>query len=228
MQNIALQPLARRPTMVQAHPPHRSILLALVLLLAAAVPFAAHAERMTPAQLPATLRDWVDWVLFPDRDLNCPFVHDRFDERHCSWPTEIELQLGNDGGRFRQRWSAQDAGWASLPGDVRHWPQDVRIDERPAVVATRDGRPAVRLTPGQHLISGVFAWPRRPESLPIPHDTALLRLSIDEHTITSRSLTTPATCGCAKALHEPAPHRAATTSRCACSGASSTKSRCRS
>ncbi|MCB1630395.1 MAG: hypothetical protein H7A12_00480 [Pseudomonadales bacterium] len=174
--------------MRQASPPHRSILLALVLLLAAAVPFATHAERMAPAQLPATLRDWVDWVLFPDRAVRCPFVHDRFDERRCSWPTELELQLGRDGGRFRQRWSAHDTGWANLPGDASHWPQDVRIDERPAVVTTREGRPAVRLTPGQHLISGVFAWPRRPESLPIPRDTALLRLSIDEHTVAEPQL----------------------------------------
>ena len=166
----------------------RHLVRTLLLLLAFHWSAAALAERIEPEQLPTVLQDWVDWVLFPDRDLNCPFAHDRFETRHCSWPTELELQLGNEGGRFRQRWSAQDAGWASLPGDVRHWPQDVRIDERPAIVVTRKGRPAVRLTPGQHLISGVFAWPRRPESLPIPHDTALLRLSIDEHTITEPQL----------------------------------------
>lgn len=158
-------------------------ILSMLLLLALAWAPGVHAERMSPEQLPSVLRDWVDWVRFSDRQAGCPFVYNQFEERRCAWSTELELELTREGGRFRQRWSAQASGWLVLPGGGRHWPQEVRIDGRAATVGVHDARPAIRIEPGSHLVSGSFSWSRRPESLPIPSDTALVRLNIDGHAV---------------------------------------------
>lgn len=174
--------------MKHARHPGPGILLVILLLLVGGFPDAAHAERIRPGQLPAALRDWVDWVLFPEREARCPFVYNRHEERRCAWPTELELWLDAGGGTFRQRWSAHADGWATLPGDQRRWPQDVRVGEQPAVVGVREGRPALRVAAGRHEISGRFEWSKRPESLPVPRDTALLRLTLDGRAIAEPQL----------------------------------------
>lgn len=160
----------------------------LALLLALGLAGPADAARMQPEELPAALRDWVDWVMFPDQGRQCPFIYNRPEERRCSWATSLALQLDDKGGTFRQQWSMQAPSWAMLPGDARNWPQDVRIDDHPAVVGLRDGRPAVRLGSGQHQINGRLVWNQLPESLPIPADTALLKLSANGVAITEPQL----------------------------------------
>lgn len=165
-----------------------SILQLLALFLAIGWTGLADAARMSTAELPAALRDWVDWVMFPDRERQCPFVYNRPEERRCSWATSLELQLDDRGGTFRQQWAVQAPSWATLPGDVRNWPQEVRVDEHPAVVGLRNGRPAVHLGSGQHQINGRLAWNQLPESLPIPEATALLKLSANGVAITEPQL----------------------------------------
>src|SRR4029453_15625524 len=58
------------------------------------------------------------------------------------------------------------------------WPEQVRVDGRPAPVEERDGRPVLRLAPGTHEISGVFAWPRLPGLRAVPPETALVELTL--------------------------------------------------
>ena len=53
----------------------------------------------------------------------------------------------NKGGRFTQGFKVFVEGWAPLPGDLKRWPQSVRVDGAAAVVAPKDERPSVLLNP---------------------------------------------------------------------------------
>ncbi|MBN2494730.1 MAG: hypothetical protein JXR96_09090 [Deltaproteobacteria bacterium] len=127
--------------------------------------------------VPEPLRPWMKWVLHGKGKPRCPLLQGT-DQRRCVWPTLLELDLGDAGGRFTQSWQVDEAGWVQLPGDSQRWPQHVRIDGRPAVVLQRVGRPAVRLERGLHEVSGDFLWDSLPESLAVPAETGLLTLTI--------------------------------------------------
>lgn len=154
----------------------KAVLVALLAPIFAPAP--VFAARIAPEQLPEVLRDWVDWVLFPDQEARCPYLYNQFEQRRCAWPTALELDLAEAGGRFHQQWSVQTESWITLPGDVKRWPQDVRVDDAAAAVTQRNGRPAVRVAPGRHTLSGNFTWDKLPESLPIPRDTGLVSLAV--------------------------------------------------
>lgn len=151
--------------------------LVLVLLL---VSFAA--RGLTPEEVPAPLRPWVDWAVYQDRDRACPWDHDQ-SQRNCAWPGFLDLAIDGQGARFQQQWQLYAPTWVPLPGDAKHWPEAVRDQDQPARVADRDGQPGIWLSSGSHHIQGKFSWNQRPEYLPIPAATGLLSLTLDGHAI---------------------------------------------
>lgn len=155
-------------------------LLAAVLM---SVTLAAPAAPIDPEQVPPDLRDWTGWVLYQEEEKTCPFTYSRFEQHRCAWPTALELQLDESGGRFEQDWLVHVPSWVALPGNAEHWPQEVQLGGRPAVLVQRAGRPQLRLEPGRHRVSGRFDWSRLPESLAIPKDTGLIALTLSGRAI---------------------------------------------
>src|SRR5579883_517086 len=163
------------------------ILLTLSVLLSTPPAEARPAER-TPAAapevaVPEPLRPWVGWVLHDKEAQLCPaLLGSGEDGARCVWPTSLDLALDRRGGRFTGRWRLFARGTAVLPGDGKAWPQDVRVDGRPAVVVPPpgddEGRPAVLLAPGDHTITGAFLWDELPASLAVPQEIGLLGLSV--------------------------------------------------
>jgi hypothetical protein len=156
----------------------RGLHLSLMMLLAWAVLQVRAAEPV-----PAPLREWQQWVLNGQEFRACPFLATRTpgDARShvCAWPGTLELNLGAEGGSFRQRWQVHADSWVSLPGNLEHWPREVQLDGRAAPVVAREGVPQLRLSPGTHELSGRFAWAARPEQLAVPPQTALVQLTLD-------------------------------------------------
>ena len=148
--------------------------LAIALLFTAAE---VHARPPRPDELPPALRDWQKWVLHDETAAACPFLQSGTD-RVCVWPGRLELTLDEKGGTFRETLRAYRDEWVPLPGDARRWPQSVKLDGKDAVVTTRDEKPSVRVTPGDHTVTGQFLWDALPEALGLPRDTALLSLSV--------------------------------------------------
>ena len=87
------------------------------------------------------------------------------------------------GGSFTQRWQVYAESWLGLPGNLEHWPQDVRVNGAPGAVVARNGVPSLRLAPGSYTVAGRFSWSTRPESLPLPHLTALVDLTVDNQRV---------------------------------------------
>ena len=127
-----------------------SALSILCLLLAAS----AGAEPLQRDAVPAPLAPWVDWVLHDAGDAVCPFAHAAGEHRPCSWPSRLELRLGEAGGEFRQQWELYREAWVPLPGDAESLlPQELRHADREGLAVVfgyrddRSAQPVVDLSP---------------------------------------------------------------------------------
>ncbi len=154
---------------------------ALVLLTAVRAPAA-------DAPLPPSLRDWQSWVLHGQEFRRCPFVADAGHspdlpipdaDYRCVWPERLTMSVDSRGGTFSQRWQLYTDTWVALPGDEQYWPRDVRVNGAPAPVVSHDELPSLRLAAGSYTVSGRFEWESRPESLPLPENTAIVDLFVD-------------------------------------------------
>lgn len=156
---------------------HRSfgLLLAVTILLLVTSP--AFGDPPSPSDVPEVLRPWTSWVLSGTEAERCPSLLGSDDVR-CVWPAKLSLYLDEHGGRFEQRFHVDAKGWVSLPGDDGRFPLDVADSGAKLVVVTLDGAPRVTLEPGDHTVSGRFAWDSLPDSLAIPRETGLVSLSL--------------------------------------------------
>lgn len=139
----------------------------------------AHAAPLSPENVPLPLKPWIDWVLQDKEELNCPFLYNSAQERHCSWPSQIKLDLNSKEGVFESRWRVYKESWLLLPGDEKVWPLNITVNKQPALVLKRNGKPALKLESGSYEIRGNFLWERIPENLTMPDDTGLLSLTVN-------------------------------------------------
>ncbi|MCK9397747.1 MAG: hypothetical protein M0Q44_19425, partial [Methylobacter sp.] len=158
----------------------------IVWLFLSAVLFASatQAKPLTPEQVPEPLKPWIAWVLQDKPEPTCPFIYNSYEQKRCSWPTQTQLDLSAEKGVFSMSWTVYQDSWISLPGDKIHWPLNVTVDNKPALVMDKDGVPSVKLTAGlQYQIKGGFLWTAIPDNLKIPDDTGLIELRINGQAI---------------------------------------------
>lgn len=136
------------------------------------------AKPLAEADVPDPLKPWVNWVLFDQDKRDCPFIYNNFSEKKCAWPSSIELNISNNRARFVQSWQVFEPSWISLPGSRKHWPQNVSVNNKLALVTDRNGAPSVFVEKGKHQLRGNFFWESIPENLRIPADSALVSLYI--------------------------------------------------
>jgi hypothetical protein len=141
------------------------------------------AAPLTPDKVPEPLKPWIPWVLHGQEQYNCPSPFNSEDQWECSWPTRLELRLGETAGEFRQEWLMFDAGWISLPGDKKHWPRQVQLNGKEALVVDRKGVPVVQVEKGRYTLQGLFLWEALPEFLQISPHTALVSLSLNDRAV---------------------------------------------
>lgn len=84
-----------------------------------------------------------------------------------------------DPGDVPAPWEVFADSWITLPGSPEIWPQTIRLNGRATAIVDRNNRPALHLGPGKHKIEGAFEWAQIPESLTIPADSGLVRLTIN-------------------------------------------------
>ncbi|MFI3119260.1 MAG: hypothetical protein QX203_04725 [Methylococcaceae bacterium] len=141
---------------------------------------ATQAKPLTPEQVPEPLKPWIDWVLQNSIEPVCPFVYNNYEQKHCSWPTLTQLDLTTGKGLFSMNWLVYQDSWVSLPGDEKHWPLNVTINNKAALVMDKDGVPSIKLAAGSpQQINGEFLWSAIPDNLKIPEDTGLIDLRIN-------------------------------------------------
>ncbi len=146
---------------------------------------AAQAKPLTPEQVPEPLKPWIAWVLQDNTpEPACPFIYNSYEEKRCSWPTQTQLDLMPDKGVFSMTWLTYQDSWIVLPGDQQHWPLNVTVDGKTALVMNKDGSPSLKLAADQqHQIKGGFLWSAIPDNLKIPDDIGLIELRINGRTV---------------------------------------------
>ena len=145
------------------------------IVCAALLSSTAHAA--SDVVVPEALKPWVPWVLHDAEQRICPSVG--VDAHLCQWPGALELAVTSTGGSFQQRFTVMRQEQVPLPGSSDHWPQDVTVDGKKAVVIDNgEGEPTVTLDKGAHLVRGIFSWDEQPESLTIPAATPVVTLSV--------------------------------------------------
>ncbi len=135
--------------------------------------------------VPDPLRPWVSWALHDVKDHGCPPQYNRAQDKRCVWAGRLELRLGGAGGDFRQTAKAFRKTWFALPGDNKHWPQNVMLDGAAAVIVSKNDLPGIWLPAGEHTLAGAFAWQELPDKLALPHETALIALTVKGQAVAS-------------------------------------------
>jgi hypothetical protein len=154
------------------------------LLLCA--PLTALAQPLPEADVPPALRPWIPWALDGAAAYGCTFRDGAIDndanpafgtgEPVCVWPGDLAVSIAASGGSFVLEATSDRRTPVALPGGSRHWPADVRVDGRPAVVLAVGGIPTLWLEPGAHRVEGRFTWASPPETLPVPD--AIARITV--------------------------------------------------
>lgn len=148
------------------------------------LPFSiSQANLLNVEKVPKPLKPWVDWVLQDEYGYQCPFLYNNFQQKRCSWPGLLTLDLSKKQGQFSSHWTVYKDEWITLPGNKKHWPQRVTVNKKPALVMNRKGKPVIFLAEGQYQIKGQFLWDRIPDNLVIPDSTGLINLKVAGKTI---------------------------------------------
>ena len=163
----------------------RALTIAAALLcMPLAGPTAAQSSSAGPmdrAEVPAPLKPWVPWAMYGSKESPCPAFNGS-DARVCVWPGRLALELNAGGGKFSQDLRVYGepgvAVWSALPGSAARWPQEVQVDGKPQAVLQRNDAPGLYLLPGEHRLSGRFAWAALPESLNVPAGTGMVSLVV--------------------------------------------------
>jgi hypothetical protein len=157
-----------------------NVLLMLVFLVAIALVNGSTLEAAYQQKdVPASLKEWIPWVMHGHEDATCTFQYNTGSQYYCAWPSRLYLRLDPVKGEFRQEWHLQNSRWINLPGDQTIWPQTVMVNNQPVAVVDHNGRPAIKLQQGTHTVTGVLLWEKQPETLQVPPETGLVHLTLN-------------------------------------------------
>ncbi|RVU33395.1 hypothetical protein EOE67_16870 [Rheinheimera riviphila] len=130
-------------------------------------------------QIPAALQPWQAWVLAKHPNHPCPWLDG--EEQQCLWVGQTRIEASPAGAEFSINLQLFQQGWITLPGDVRHWPQEVVArngmnEESTPAIRDLNGEPQIWLTDGNWRLTGKFDWQQAPEYLQIPTQSGILQL----------------------------------------------------
>lgn len=152
-------------------------LLLLIILFSIITPMASANEK-----IPKDLKKWESWVLKDKPSIKCPIIYNQ-NRNYCAYPSTLSIKMKKKSGSFKQVWNVYAESWITLPGDIKIWPKNVRVNQKSRPVVSHNNKPAMHLKKGRYSISGDFKWQQQPKSLSIPNETGLIELTIDNKKI---------------------------------------------
>ncbi|WP_243313253.1 hypothetical protein [Fundidesulfovibrio agrisoli] len=171
--------------------PRPTVAIALCLLLQAAA--ALFSPQSAPAQdkpwLPPDLAPWAGWTLYRQDAAQCPPQALDPAQRQCAYPTRLKLAVAADGATFKQNFRVFAPQTVPLPWAQGLWPAAVTLGGKPAAVLDMNGRPGLRLQPGEWQVEGQLPWKRKPQAVRIAAQTGLIELTVDGKPVENPRLT---------------------------------------
>ena len=136
---------------------------------------------LNPEDVPTELKPWIEWALHDQPEALCPFNSQS--TRVCEWDaSQIQLDLSNNNGAFKQHATLFQDGWVTLPGDDHYWPQEIRVNGQALGALSYGNLPQIFLKKGGYEITGKFFWDSLPDSLTLPSEAGIVRVSINGKT----------------------------------------------
>lgn len=177
-ETLELPPSCGKPTkpvlpMIAIKTSYTLLMIALLLPLFLTMNVSA-AEPYVPAEL----KPWVEWVLHPHQNLNCPRDAQSGEVGRCAWVSSLNVDVSSR-INFTMQVQVFAASRVELPGSHPHWPTDVRANDAPVTVIGGNTRPSVMLDPGNYRLTGRINWGKQPSSLQLPKHTGIVNLQID-------------------------------------------------
>ncbi len=134
-------------------------------------------------EVPEPLKPWQSWVLYGVEDKLCPTPYNNAESHYCVWPTDLQISVDNQQGKFTQKAVNYKDGWIPLPGNEESWPIEVKINAKAVPVLSHQGQPALYLEAGEYVIQGQFAWNSMPDFIQLPVNLGTLSLSVQGNQI---------------------------------------------
>lgn len=155
------------------------------VLLAALGFFTAVAPAMAqaPREVPEALKPWTGWALWNERDLDSPRPYHDAKQPLRLWPGLLDYAVNGQNGSFTLEVTTFAETWVPLPGGANAWPVAVTRGDQPLTVVEHDGVPAVKLAPGNHLITGTHRRVDLSQRIAIPRAIGVLRLTLDGESV---------------------------------------------
>ena len=144
--------------------------------------FLLFALPLVAQEVPPPLRDWQAWVLHDRPEHACPVESNAApdgDSHQCAWPGKLTVDARAEGGRFTLDVHVDAPSWIAVPGGLKHWPQQVRVNNQAATVLQHDGEPMLWLEPGNYQVRGTLPWTSRPARLHVPAAIGVVQLNVD-------------------------------------------------
>ncbi len=142
--------------------------------------FLSFSSNLQAAQsrIPDELQAWIPWVLYEQEEKICTLNAQKTSQHFCSWPSNLTIDVKQNGAKFTQKYIIETKSLVPLPGSVPFWPQNVQANGKQVLVINTAKRPGMWLDPGEYTINGEFKWNTLPEYLIIPPATGLVSLKL--------------------------------------------------
>ena len=140
-------------------------------------------QTIQDQKIPEPLQPWLEWLKSKNPQLNCPPLHNDFDQRYKNYPSILYLMAEKNRMTFRQEWEVYAKSFIALPGSAEYWPQNVMINNRKGIVIKKNDLPFLYLSAGHYEIKGQIKYQQRPKSVSIPEQTSIIHLWLDKKRI---------------------------------------------
>ncbi len=134
---------------------------------------------LSAQSLPSELKEWRDWVTWEDKLKEAPVKYNDPATPLPIWPREFNLSIDAKHGSFNLEIKVFAESWFALPGNLEIWPQQVKSKDRSLPVVEHQGRPAIKLLPGNYQLTGEYRWAEIPQKIEVPNSIGILNLKID-------------------------------------------------
>ena len=149
-----------------------------LLLFSALLLVASSAFSQSFPKLLDDWKSWATWEVTKNDGLPTPYNNQSILLR--MWPSAIDFKADSVGGSFAFLVDARLPGLITLPGSANEWPQEVTSNNVPVAVLSHSGLPVIRIeAPMKAEIKGVFRWSKMPQSIRIPSEIGVLKLTLN-------------------------------------------------
>jgi|GEM_PF-6130627 len=120
------------------------------------------------ASTPDDLEKWKSFVVHGEEKYYCPPLFNNDAKFYCSFPGILNIDIYKNRIDFEQSFTLFKETGVKLPGSRKHFPDNVKIDNKPAPASLSEGSPAVFPDKKSFTVTGSINFKKIPDFIKIP------------------------------------------------------------